>query len=211
MIDWLKNLLNSGIRYLQELVNAALAGLVGIWSVFSNLLHVLRIVFGGMADQVIQFINQLDNLAHWIYNTLRWIITDLVPSTIRYLIGQAEKIATGLVNTARAYLVRLVDYVKRWAQDLFDWLGGHIQDVSDWLWSHISPVVDWLTRYGRKAVDLVLHPDQLAAWLLPALWGPLWRYLSAKAVPIGRWVLGRSVSAVLSGAGMVESVLVKLL
>ena len=211
MIDWLKNNIGDFIHKVESLGRAVLSGFLGVWNVFAGLMHVLRMVFGDLSAIVLTFIDELTDSIRSLVENAKWVVTVLVPRTIRYLLDQAQKLANAVGSAVMGYAHRLADYVMGKLTEATRALTSFIDNVKSWLWGWISPVVDWVRRYANRAVDIVLHPNKLAEWLLPALWGPLWRYLQSKDVPIGRWILGRSISAVLSGAGMIESVIAKLI
>lgn len=210
MINWLKGRISSAVRRLEDLANGVIDGFNAVWNVFATLMHILRIVFGDLSNNAIQFLKTLLNFGEWVAVTLKNIVVKTIPNAVDYVIRVLQHWTTIAIAVARNALQYAINTLQSWVSRAISTVTDLITKVRDWLWGYVKPVVNWLINTGNRVADIVLHPDKLAAWVVPALWGPLWRYVQAQAVPIGRWVLARSVGAVLGSAGLIESVIVKI-
>ena len=211
MVDWLKRKFLQGVHRLISLPSEIFEGITAVWGVFTKFLHIMRIAFAGMLYGVQRFVSNVENVVAWIARKLRYVFVVLIPKTVRYVLTEGARLAAIAIDKARSLLYTMISSAYRFALDARNALAALINRVRDWLWERVGPLITWVARIGNRVADIVLHPDRLAAWLLPALWGPLWRYLQAQAVPIGQWLLRRSIAAALRSASLVETVLAKII
>lgn len=211
MLNWLKKRLTAGINKISQLAHAALDAVAATWNVFTSFLHMMRVVVADFIASLVGFLHMAQNFALWATRGLVDIIRNRIPRAFSHALNTAvewaRRFAAGAVATARGLFSTVLDWVARNLAAV----RGALTAARDYLLKLISPVVAWLSRIGNRVADIVLHPDRLAAWLLPALWAPLWRYLRSREVAVARWVLRSSVGAVVASAGAVESVLAKIL
>lgn len=211
MIDWLRGKLGAPYRAVSALAAATLAAVLAPWHVFTGFLHLMRLAVSEYIAALVNFLKLAQNFAYWSTNALRDILINRIPQTLRHAldtsIGWAKKFAQAALDHALGALNTIFWWTVRKTDEII----GTLSRVRDYLLGLISPVVVWLSRVGNRVADIVLHPEKLALWVIPALWGPLWRYLQANAVTIGRWLLARSAGTVVASASLIESVIVKIL
>jgi hypothetical protein len=211
MIDWLKQHIRAGVNKVEDLANRAYDGLVALWNVFTNFLHMMRVVFADLAFWVFHWVKNVELFAEWVAKMLRWAVVVAIPRAIRTAVNYAHTLASQLFANAEKLWNRAVAGVESLARDLVNTARRWAKSLIDWVYARVTIGLDWINRLGNRIADIVLHPDKLVAWILPALWGPLWRFIEARGVAIGRWVLRKSLVTVVSGAGMIESWLAKIL
>lgn len=210
MIDWIRGKISGAISRIEDLANSVIDGFRAVWNVFASLMHVLRVVFGDMASGVVNFLKHAIEFANWVAGYLRNVVVNIIPRAIAYVSGEIRAWVSQAIWFIRNLFSAALDQLRRWAESAINYVTDLLIRVRDWLWGYVKNVVNWVVNIGNRLADIVLHPDKLATWVVPALWGPLWRYVQAQAVPIGRWILARSVGAVLGSAGLIESVIVKI-
>jgi hypothetical protein len=210
VINWLKEHIRAGVHKVEDLANRALDGLVALWHVFTNFLHMMRIVFADLAFWVYHWVKNLEIFVEWAAKILRWSIVVAIPRAVRTAVNYAHNLASGLFSQAETLWNRAVAGAENLARSLVDTARRWAKSLSDWVYARVVIALDWINRLGNRVADIVLHPDKLVAWILPALWGPLWRYVESRGVAIGRWVLRKSLATVVSGAGTIESWLTRI-
>ena len=69
---------------------------------------------------------------------------------------------------------------------------------------------NWVERIGKRAADLVLHPERLAAWLGGHVVAPLIKWLVSNSAGLIVWLFRRALQLTPTLAHTVEEALEKL-
>lgn len=210
MPDWVWNLaewMTGPIRALADWVRSRLRA---IWDRLMRVFRLVRTAWGVLGWAILWFLRNLDDWAVEVFRGFLRVIKVWFPRWRRWILERAARLISVAIRTVRDFLRGLISDLSRWARRAIDWLRDRIASVFRWASQRIGELLSWVRRIGNRVADLVLHPGKLAAWLLPALWSPLWRFIAAKAEPIGRWIMRRAVAATLGAAALIETVLVKL-
>lgn len=211
MLNWVKEHVLGGTRRLIDLGHRVVDVVSHFWNTIVGFWHVLRTVFADLGHTVSGWLHFLLNFIEWTAKTLWHAATVAIPNAARWALREAVSWSGAAVSRIHALLSAALRVVRDWAARELAGLLVLLRNGLQWVQDLFGPVLNWISRYGNRVVDLVLHPDRLAAWIVPALWGPLWRYLQARAPTIGSWFLRRSIASVGPLAGMIESVLAKIL
>jgi hypothetical protein len=108
-------------------------------------------------------------------------------------------------------VIGYIDGLEQWAQDqitgLIQWV---ITNIWDPIWNSINSILNWINTYGAFMLNLLTHPDQLAAflgkWILSAWVGLGKQY----ALPFFRWFLANAISLAPDIAGVLEDIVSSL-
>lgn len=211
MLDWLRKHIQGGVRRIADLGGRVIDTITAVWHVLTSFWHIMRMVFADLGHVLTGWLHFLLNVIEWTGNTLWHLATIAIPNAAHWAARQAIKWAGQAVHTIHQMLSTVISNVYQWALSLFNHILDLIGRAMRYALGLVSPIVAWMSKYANRAVHLVLNPRLLAMWIIPHLWSPLWRYLESKATPIGVWILRRSIGAVGRAAGMIETVLAKIL
>lgn len=188
LLNDLGGIILGGAKKLGDLVTAA-------WHAVRTLFSVLKSVFVHVTDAWHDFWRAIGHLAGtaaaWAEHSaaaIAHIIVTLIPRAVHWAVAQAVHLAgvalakvehalRSLVNTVQRALAQLVHQV--WVR-LTGWIRS-IERTVTWTWH-------WMMNGALKAVDLVLHPERLAAWVIPHLARPLLRFIRANLATLARLV-----------------------
>lgn len=210
MFSWINDLIDRLPGFLQGPFRAVAGFFIAPWRMLDRFFRFARIACMFLYRAANGFRIALTNWMVAAANALYDIVFVIIPKRIRVAVETLTRwVNRGLSivwHSAIDAVKRLTGYALQWIADLRKF----IQNVFNWATARVNAILDWINRVATRVVDLVLHPDKLAAWILPALWGPLWRFLESRAEPIGRWLLGRALAATLRNAALVERVIARI-
>lgn len=135
----------------------------------------------------------------------------IIPRFIEHLRDKLVRWTQAMLRGVGVWASGIVANLQRWTQAGINAVRAFITAVRDWVAARIVDLFNWIARIGNRVAEIVLDPGKLVAWILPALWGPLWRFIEARAEPIGRWLLARSLGATLRSVGVIERVIARIL
>lgn len=153
----------------------------------------------------------LVTLAGEVVSTARWIVTILIPQRVAAAINAVKAWVSPLVQRALNTAKALVNDLAKWAASAINAVKSLAGQVRDFLLGKINAILDRLHRTIDVWADRLTHPDKMAAWLVGALMGPLWRYVYANRSRIMSWFLRSSPAAVQWLARELDAILGRLL
>lgn len=183
-------------------------------------------------DSVITWVNKLISSIENDFNQLYVYIAAQAKSDLAYALSLYQALsnyAVGLWNDLYAWTANELTQVYNWASGLInqvigylgnleDWVGSQISGLISWInnnivgpiWNALQMVVGWVTTYGAFVVNLLTHPDQLAA-LIGKYVLVAWRGLGAQfAKPFFSWFLASAISLGTDLSGILEDVISSL-
>jgi phage-related protein len=211
VINWIKNVIHSGEQKLLALAQAAVATITGVFSFFYQVGLNVSQRWAQLLTDFTSFYDQLEYFAQYARIAVWRIVWRIIPNNIKAAISSLSALVGGWVNDVRNFASGIVSDVRNWAQTWINTVRNDINRARDWIWGYVSPVLDWLSAVGNRVADIVLHPDKLAAWVVPALLSPVLAYAESQGTAIGRWLLAKSAPAIARAAPMIESVIAKIL
>lgn len=211
MYAWIYNLIDRLPGFLKAAFRGVAAYFLAPWRLLIKFFQDVRATGLRLWKFAGQFKDGIVAFAFWTGRALWNITGKIIPRAIQIAVLRLTKWVTAGLARARNEVVFWVNRLARLIEAGLNALRAFVRDILTWASAQISSVFNWITRIGNRVADLVLHPDRLALWLLPALWGPLWRFIESRAEPIGRWLLARSVNGALRSADVIERVIARIL
>ncbi|SRR6266508_6325146 len=211
MLDWIRRRLGGIANVIGDVIDAVRELLSNVWSVLTRVFNLWRDAWGRIYREISGWATAFGNWASEVYWAMWRIVQKLIPSWARRIIDQVTRWASRVIAKVENALRAFISNVQKWAVRELNKLGALLSGLRDWATRQINSLLNWVSKIGNRVADLVLHPDRLVAWILPALWGPLWRFLNSKAEVIGRWILGRVIVAVLQTAVTAERIIARIL
>lgn len=211
MFAWVESLIDRLPGFLKGAFRAVADVLLAPWRLLvSFFAHIVR---GAVAflTGVLHFVTGLGAFIHELVNGLTRLVTTIIPGWIRTTVDNLKRWAGWAIEHVVGPVRAILHTLEVWAKATVKWLTDRLLGFIKWATGHISDLLSWLSRVGNRVADLVLHPDKLAAWLVPHLWTPVWRFVVSRAEPIGRWFLRNAARAALAGAHLIEDVIAAIL
>lgn len=177
------------------------------------ILHLSDLV-GGAWDWMIRGADAIGaDLIGWAdqaYHTVRWLAVQALPAAARWAlnkaVGWAKAAVLGAEHLAHAALVKAERWTVGLVGDLRRWATGKVRSIERTL----SGIYRWIVGAARKAVDLVLHPERLVAWILPVLVLPLVKWLVRSSAPIVIFLAKSAATVMPELAHTIEDALAKI-
>lgn len=145
------------------------------------------------------------------YHTIRWLLIQALPDAARWALSKAvgwAKAAVLVVDKAwRATVGKVARAIRSEIAKVVSWARGIVAKILRTL----SGVYRWVMAAGRQIEGLVLHPDRLVTWIMPALVLPLVKWLVRKSAPIIVYLVKASQSVMSEVAHSIEDALAKIL
>lgn len=192
-------------------VTSIVHGIERLWRYAEDIWHWVSKKFPWLTHWINNVINFVDKAFAEVYKTFNHITLHVIPN---WILDQARKIehwASGLIDDVWSFAKwaynKAIDYASR----AINSVSSALDKAFNWAKRQIYWLLDKALNVFNGVADLVLHPDKLVRWILPYLWSPLWRFVEGKAPAIGSWILRRSLSATISGAHLLESIIAKLM
>lgn len=182
-----------------------------LWSILATLFRRVARITGRTGAAAAALARAIRHVIPHVVTVLWWLATVYIPAltrtaytsaitwtrreltTLLARVGAQLMALRTLISAARAALSVALDKVRRWA----------LTEIAT-VWRTVLAVRDIVYA-------LLRDPRRLVTWILPVLWGPLWRYIESRSVSIGRWVLRRAVAAALGMAHLVEEVIARVI
>lgn len=198
---------SGAVNGVADLATRAWGAIRTVWHVFGQITLLVSGAWNWMVNGVGWLGDQIGGFCAAVYGAVRHILLEAIPEAAGWALKRA-------VGWARA----LAADVERWAR-------GAVKALSSWalkevrsIWSWITKAVglltrdvrkawNWITQTGRRATELVLHPDRLAAWVLRALIVPLVKWVLTSSAPVLVWLLRGARNHGLQLAHVVEEIL----
>lgn len=180
--------LGGAFHSVTDLAHAAWRAIRGVWSilagVFGHVGHSWGVLYGALHRLVLH----AAELGEHVAGFARHVLETVIPGAAHWALREATHVASVLVSRVRSELRGLLSSVRRSLESLVHsvwvrlthWVRS-IERTVIWVWN-------WLTHGAIKAVDIVLHPTHLAAWVAPHLLGPLLRFLRANLRAVARLI-----------------------
>jgi hypothetical protein len=189
-----------------------------VWTAVKSVYNFAAGIFslvGAAWDWMVNGVGWLgDNLigaAARILHTLEWVTLHMIPRAVAWAIGKAVRWAEHAVKTLEHYLLGALRAAEHWLLGALHTLEHWAKGAINQLWHPVRDLWNWFTKLARHAVDLVLHPDRLAAWLVGALVLPLLKWLLARSAPIIVWLVKGAAGLLPTLARTLEDALAKLI
>lgn len=151
-----------------------------------------------------RFVDTLARLCVWftfvfVPRWATWAFNASVAQALQW-VNDTRTLAQGWIAAAKNALVDLITDVVKTFNAWVDWVRQTFASVINTL--------NWV--FGRVSL-LLTDPEAFATWALGGLWTVGRRWLVSNATLVGRWVLANAVSGAISGAGILEDVLLRIL
>lgn len=211
MYSWIYDVIDRFPGFLKGAFRAVAAFFLAPWRLLGKFFHLARVASNYLYDAALRLRNSLTGWATGVGFAIWDIITKIIPGRIRLLGQQLIEWFNKGLNRVWAQAVDAFRRVLRWAEIGLNQVRKFAQDIVGWALARFDVLFNWINRVGARIADLVLHPDKLVEWILPHLWGPLFRFLDSRAEAIGRWFLRRSLGGVLRSANVIERVIARIL
>lgn len=211
MYTWIYNLIDHLPGFLKGVFRAVAAFFLAPWRLLGKFFHLARTASNYLWGATEGLRKAITGWASGVGFAIFDIITKIIPNWIRLLGKQLTTWVNKGLNYVWNNAVIAFRNIQRWMEQGFNLLRDFANRIIGWAEARFNAIFEWINNVANKAVDLVLHPDKLVAWILPHLWGPLFRFLDSRAEVIGRWFLSRSIAGVLRSANVIERVIARLL
>lgn len=170
---------------------------------------------GGAWDWMINGIGWLGNnligTVARLLHLLEWLALHAIPEGLSWVFGKATHWAAAAIHTVRKWLEGLVHQLGHWALSELTRLWHTLTNDAKRIWHTLTSVWNWIERTARHAVNLVLHPEALARWILASLVLPLLRFLIEHSAPVLAWLFRSFRSEAVAFARTLEDVLAKVI
>lgn len=154
--------------------------------------------------------NLIGSLARLLH-LLEWLALHAIPEGLTWAISHAEHWAAGAIHTLGRFLEGLVHTIAHWTLGELRRLWSALTAEARRIWHTLTSVWNWIERTARHAVNLVLHPEALARWILASLVLPLLRFMIEASAPILAWLFKAFRREAVAFAHTLEDVIAKVI
>lgn len=202
---------------------SGVAGTVGdlagkAWSAIKSVYLFAAGVFdfvGGAWDWMVNGLGWLgDNLIGGLarlLHLLEWLVLHAIPEGLQWAIASAIRWAKERLHSAVSWLEGLIHTLGKWALGQIRRVWHELTSSIRHVWQTLTRAWDFIETVGRRAVDLVLHPEKLVKWILAALVLPLLRYLLERSSSVIAWLFRSFRGEAVAFAHVLEDVLSKVI
>lgn len=198
--------------------SAIAGGASAVFDAVKALYHLAVGVFdlvGGAWDWMVNGLGWLGNnliggMARLLH-LLEWVALHAIPEGLAWAFHQGVRFARKAVHDALTFALAALHTVEHWTVGQLAHLWHWATSETRRLWGVVTSVWNWIERTARHAVNLVLHPDRLAAWILGSLVLPLARFAIESSAPIIVWAFKRASTLMPALAHTLEDALAKLI
>lgn len=163
-------------------------------------IHTVFHVFGVLAELLSGAWDWMVNGAEWlgaqtaelaesasaaIWHILTRVIPEAATWALRRAVGWVEKEVGKLEHWAKGLFHTVISWALKELRRVWAWITGAVRLLT----RDFATVWNWVINRARKAVELVLHPDKLALWLLGHLVVPLLLWMIRSSAPVLVWLL----------------------
>jgi len=173
---------------LEDVVDKLVHFFTSIWALLVSTAHVLTEAWTWMVHGIEWLGKNIEGWAAWVYNGFSHILFTVIPNAIGYALREAIAWAKGAVHELEVWAKAAVKAVYRWAQAGLDRLEALARGLYRTLLGWVKGPIEWILHVGRHAVELLLHPQALAEYIVAGLIVPLIRWLLRSSVPVLSWL-----------------------
>lgn len=172
-----------------DLAKRAWGAIHTVFHVFGRLAALLGEAWDWMVNGIEWLGSQTAELAESVSAAIWHILTHVIPEAafwaLRRAVGWVRKEAGRIEQWAKGLFHTVITWAARQLHHVWGWITGAIRVVT----RDIREAWDWIINKGRRAVDLVMHPDRLVTWILGHLVLPLILWIVRSSAPILVWLL----------------------
>jgi phage-related protein len=197
---------------------AVAGGAKAVWNAAKSVYLFASSVFdkvGGAWDWMVNGVAWLgDNLigvAARTLHILEHLFGQVIPEAAAWAIRQAVHWASGAIHAAQHFLEGVVHTLGHFILGVVHTLEHWARDAVRAVWHTLSQAWNFIETVGKRVAAIVLHPERLVAWILPALIEPLLRFLISVSAAIVVWFVRLTVSLLPRIARTLEDALAKLI
>jgi hypothetical protein len=170
---------------------------------------------GGAWDWMVNGIGWLGNnlvgaIARLLH-LLEWLALHAIPEGLSWVFNKAVGWAKRAVHDARRFLEGALHQLASWAAGELHKLTHWVTSEAARIWRTLTSVWNFIEHTAKRAIDLVLHPDKLAAWVAGAIVLPVLKWLISSSAGVIVWLARRAISLMPELAHTLEDALAKLI
>lgn len=152
----------------------------------------------------------MEDLAGDAYNGLKWLKVHIIDTFANWCKSEFLQLGYAVAKGA--------EDIAHWASDLGHKIESGLDSLSSWVLTHVwQPLSDglgsvesYIAGHVHGAVDMLEHPERLAAWLLAPLYHAGVALLEGSESLIANWLLGGIVNSLLWAADVLEEIFAKM-
>lgn len=190
--------------------NSAYKAVKGVFAFASGIFHDV----GGAWDWMVNGLGWLgDNVIGGfarVLHLLEWLALHAIPEGLSWVYTKLYSWARAAIHAAEHALTVALDAVHRVLDTAIHALENWARSAVKWIEGLLLPLWHWVENTAKRAVDLVLHPERLVAWILADLVLPLVKWLIQQSAPIIVWMAKAARSVLPELAHTIEDALEKL-
>lgn len=127
-----------------------------------------------------------------VVTTFTWVVKTFIPQRVAAAINTVKQWASPLINAALNTAKSLVKNLTDWAKAQLNSLLSALTALRNWATARIDEIKAKLKGTVDVWFDRLTHPDKMAAWLIGAMLGQLFRFAYANRDRIATWFLRAS-------------------
>lgn len=184
-----------------------------ITAVWFFLIHIGGLITGAwdwMVNGVAWFSGQVSNWAAAVYSTAWHTLTNVIPGAAAWAVRKALGLAGVALAKVEGWLKGLIHNAIRWAKGELHKLAATAKGWVNSVIRFVTAPIRWIYHVAKGAVELVLHPEALAKWLVGHLVVPLVLWVMRSGSPVLSWFIKRFIASGGELAALLEDVITKV-
>lgn len=187
-------------------------GAIGtVWAFLVSAATLVTEAWNWVVNGVTWFTGELQNWADAVYKTAWHLFTNVIPKAAEWAFRQATSWAGAALHTVEGFLHGLIHSVATWAKGEFASLAhtvkGWVSSIIGW----VAGPIKWIIHVAKAAVNLVLHPQALAEYLVGHIIEPLIMWFLRSGANVILWFLRLLIRDTSEVAHLIEELMEKVI
>lgn len=210
ILDTIGGFFSGAVNGVIDLAKKAWNALHTVWNFLVRVGGILTGAWDWMVNGVTWLTSQVSNWAAAVYSNIWHILTNVIP-------GAAEWAVRKALSIAGAALAKVANWAKGAVANAVKWVKGELGKLAATAKSWVNAVIRyvtspirWIYNVAKHAVDLVLHPEALAKYLVKHLVVPLILFMLRSGGPVIAWFIKSFMAQGSELAHLLEDVIARV-